>query len=135
MSAAREVLESLDVDRTIVSLAKREELLFVDQRQAPYDLPEDSNVLNLFQRIRDEAHRFAISYHRDRRQGMLSSRLKSIDGIGDKRLKNLIDKFGSPTRVRQATMEELTEVTGITASTARDIKQLEPATPEQQRFD
>jgi excinuclease ABC subunit C len=135
LTAVREVLDELDVDRTVVSLAKEEELLFVDQRQAPYDLPDDSNVLNLFQRIRDEAHRFAISYHRDRRQGMLSSRLKSIDGIGDKRLKRLIEEFGSPTRARQADLDELTAVTGITPSTARAIKQLEPPSPKKQRFD
>jgi excinuclease ABC subunit C len=135
LSAAKEILDDLSVDRTIVSLAKREELLFVDQRQAPYDLPEDSTVLNLFQRIRDEAHRFAISYHRDRRQGMMSSRLKSIDGIGDKRLKRLIEEFGSPARARQADLETLTQVNGITDSTARKIKQMEPADPQQQRFD
>jgi excinuclease ABC subunit C len=135
LSAAKEVLEDLGVDRTLVSLAKDEELLFVDQRQAPFDLPDDSNVLQLFQRIRDEAHRFAVSYHRDRRQGMLSSRLKSIDGIGDKRLQRLMDAFGSSTRARQADLDELTDVSGITEPIARRIKQLEPPEPKQQRFD
>lgn len=135
LSAVSEVLEDLGVDRTIVSLAKRKELLFVDQRQAPYDLPEDSTVLQLFQRVRDEAHRFAVSYHRDRRQGMLSSRLKNIDGIGDARLKSLIDAFGSPVRARQADLDELTAISGITESVAREIKQLEPAEPTKQRFD
>jgi excinuclease ABC subunit C len=135
LSAAKEVLEELEVDRTLVSLAKDQELLFVDQRQAPFDLPDDSNVLQLFQRIRDEAHRFAISYHRDRRQGMVSSRLKSINGIGKKRLQRLMDAFGSPTRARQADLEELTQVSGITETIARRIKQLEPPEPQQQRFD
>ncbi len=107
----------------------------MDQRQAPFDLPEDSKVLQLFQRIRDEAHRFAISYHRDRRQGMVSSRLKSIEGIGDKRLQRLMETFGSPVRVRQANLEELTEVSGVTETIARRIKQMEPSEPEEQRFD
>lgn len=135
LSAVTGVLEDLDVERPVLSLAKQEELLFVDQRQAPYDLPEDSNVLQLFQRIRDEVHRFAIAYHRDRRQGMLTSSLKTIDGIGDKRLKKLIEEFGSPARTRQADLEELTAIPGITEDIARKIKRLEPAEPSGSRFD
>lgn len=135
LTAVQDVLDDLGVDRSVVSLAKQEELLFVNQRQAPYDLPEDSKILQLFQRVRDEAHRFAISYHRDRRQGMLSSRLKSIDGIGDKRLKELIETFGSPARARQAGLDDLTDISGITETIAREIKQLEPPEPKQQRFD
>lgn len=125
LTAALEVLDELDCDRPVVSLAKREELLYVNQRQAPYDLPETSNVLQLFERVRDEAHRFAVTYHRDRRQGALSSRLKDIRGIGDKRLKQLIDRFGSPIRARQSSLDELTEVPGITPDIAREIKQIE----------
>lgn len=135
LSAVSEVLDELGVDRSVVSLAKREELLFVNQRQAPYDLPEDSNVLQLFQRIRDEVHRFAIAYHRDRRQGMLTSSLKTIDGIGDKRLKKLIETFGSPARVRQADLDELTEISGITEDIARRIKRMEPVESSTSRFD
>ncbi len=126
LTAAREVLEDLDCDRPVVSLAKREELLYVDQRQAPYDLPESSKVLQLFERIRDEAHRFAVRYHRDRRQGALSSRLTEIRGIGDKRLKMLMDRFGSPVKARQSSVEELTDLPGITPEIAREIKQIEP---------
>ena len=119
----------------MVSLAKQEELLFVDRREAPYDLPEDSKVLQLFQRIRDEAHRFAIRYHRDRRQSQLSSSLKSIRGIGDKRLQRIVQEFGSPARARQASLGELTEISGITESIAREIKQMDPPEPAEQRFD
>lgn len=126
LSAAREVLEDLQVERPVVSLAKRKELLYVNQRQAPYDLPETSRVLQLFQRVRDEAHRFALRYHRDRRQGALGSRLKEIRGIGDARLKMLIERFGSPVRARQSSVEELTDLPGITTEIAREIKQLEP---------
>ncbi|MFB6346494.1 MAG: excinuclease ABC subunit UvrC [bacterium] len=135
LSTVTEVLDDLGVERPVVSLAKDQELLFVKQRQAPYDLPEDSKVLQLFQRIRDEVHRFAISYHRDRRQGMLTSSLKSIDGIGDKRLKKLIEEFGSPARARQASIDELTDIPGITTDTAQNIKRLETVEASQARFD
>ena len=125
LSSAKEALEQLDCTLPVVSLAKQEELLFVEGREAPYDLPEDSSVLQLFQRVRDEAHRFAITYHRDRRQGMLDSRLKEIDGIGDVRFQSLVERFGSPVRARQAPLERLQEVPGITEDVARRIKQME----------
>jgi excinuclease ABC subunit C len=125
LSAARESLDELSCDLPVVSLAKREELLFVEGREAPYDLPEDSNVLQLFQRIRDEAHRFAISYHRDRRQGMLNSRLTEVDGIGEQRLKAIVEEFGSPIRAKQAPVGDLTEIAGVTPEIARKIKQIE----------
>ncbi|MFB6347831.1 MAG: helix-hairpin-helix domain-containing protein, partial [bacterium] len=127
LTAAREVIDEFDVDLPVASLAKQQELIFIEGREAPYDLPEDSKVLQMFQRIRDEAHRFAITYHRDRRQGMLNSRLKQVEGIGDKRLKQIMDEFGSPVRARQASLDELTEISGITEEIAREIKQLDPA--------
>lgn len=126
LTAAREVLDEVGCDRPVVSLAKREELLYVNQRQAPFDLPESSKVLQLFQRVRDEAHRFAIRYHRDRRQGAVGSRLKEIRGIGDQRLKMLMERFGSPVKARQSSVEELTDLPGITPKIAREIKRLEP---------
>lgn len=123
LSAAREVLDETRVDRPVTSLAKERELLFVDGREAPYDLPEESPVLQLFQRIRDEAHRFAVDYHRTRRQGMLNSRLSEVKGIGEQRLKKLVETFGSPARAREAEIDELTDIAGITDDIARAIKQ------------
>ncbi len=134
LSAATEVLGEMEIDIPVVSLAKRRELLFVQHREAPYDLPEDSTVLQLFQRVRDEAHRFAVNYHRDRRQGVFTSRLKEIKGIGDQRFQRLVERFGSPVRARQASLEELTDVSGITEDVARDIKQLAPPQTEKDRF-
>ena len=125
LKAAAGVLKELKLKIPLISLAKEKELLFVEGEEAPRDLPEDSRVLQFFQRIRDEAHRFAVTYHRDRRQGQFSSRLEQVKGIGTKRLKKLLDKFGSPARVRRASLEELTEVSGITAKIAARIKQLE----------
>ncbi len=123
LSAAREVLDETRVDCPVTSLAKERELLFVDGREAPYDLPEESPVLQLFQRIRDEAHRFAVDYHRTRRQGMLNSRLSEVKGIGEQRLKKLVETFGSPARAREAEIDELTDIAGITDDIARAIKQ------------
>jgi len=125
LSSAKEVLDELQCDVPVVSLAKQRELIFVEGREAPYDLPQDSNVLQLFQRIRDEAHRFAVQYHRDRRQGMLNSRLKNVNGIGDKRLKAIMETFGSPVRAKQAPVEDLIEIPGVTRDIAQEIKQIE----------
>ncbi len=121
LQAALDALGELELDLPVMSLAKRHELLYRSGVSAPYDLPEDSTLLQLFQRIRDEAHRFAISFHRDRRQGSLKSRLREINGIGAARLSALINRFGSPSRVKQASLEELTEVSGITEQIAREI--------------
>jgi excinuclease ABC subunit C len=121
LQAALDALKKLKLDLPVISLAKRRELLYRSGVSAPYDLPEDSTLLQLFQRIRDEAHRFAISFHRDRRQGTLKSRLREINGIGAVRLSALINRFGSPSRVKQASLEELTQVSGITEQIAREI--------------
>ncbi|MGM0381806.1 MAG: excinuclease ABC subunit UvrC [bacterium] len=126
LKAARKALEKLGCELPVISLAKEEELLFIADEPAPRDLPENSRVLQFFQRVRDEAHRFAITYHQDRRQGQISSGLEQVKGIGQARLQRLLQEFGSPARVRQASVDELTEIAGITQKIARRIKQLEP---------
>ncbi len=122
LNVTRRVLRELDCEIPVISLAKGEEKLFVDSPSVIHNLPDDSTILQFFQRIRDEAHRFAINYHRDRRQKGISSGLKEIRGLGDSRVKGLIEKFGSPVRVRQASLEELTTVAGVTEEIARRIK-------------
>ncbi len=107
----------------VVGLAKQEEEIFFPDRSAPLRLPRHSQGLYLIQRIRDEAHRFAITAHRARRskQG-LASTLDSIPGIGPARRKSLLKHFGSVDKIREATLEELTAVPGITLALAETIK-------------
>jgi excinuclease ABC subunit C len=107
----------------LVALAKQNEELFVPGRDVGILLPRNSNGLYLLQRIRDEAHRFAITAHRARRnKSGLVSQLDTVPGIGPKRRKALIKAFGSVEGIRQASVEALTEVQGITPTLAAAIK-------------
>ncbi|MEI7988117.1 MAG: excinuclease ABC subunit UvrC [Chloroflexota bacterium] len=107
----------------VVGLAKRMEEIFLPDRAEAVLLPGNSQGLYLLQRIRDEAHRFAITAHRKKRtQKGLSSTLESIPGIGPARRKALFKQFGSLDQIRQATIEELTQIEGITIQLAERIK-------------
>ena len=106
----------------LASIAKREEVIFIQGQDEPLVLESDSPVLHLIQEIRDEAHRFAVQYHRKRRSMRdFSSELDQIPGIGDKRKKRLLRSFGSITGVRQASVEELVPFVG--EKLARVIKE------------
>jgi excinuclease ABC subunit C len=109
---------------SVVGLAKEEEALFQPGKEKPLMLPRHSQGLYLLQRIRDEAHRFAITAHRNLRskKGM-ASQLDSIAGIGPARRKALIKKFGSLDKIRQASTEELRELPGVTEEIAQRIKE------------
>lgn len=103
-------------------LAKKEELLYQENVDEPIVLPRDSQSLFLVQRIRDEAHRFAITYHRSLRgKRNLASVLDDIPGVGDKRKKKLLQHFGSFSKIQAATVEELAEVDGISTTVAEEI--------------
>ena len=103
--------------------AKREEEIYTVTDEYPIVLAKKDYVLKLLQRIRDEAHRFAITYHRSiRSKRMLSSALDSIEGIGEKRRKLLIKKFGTVEEIKKATVEELTQVESIGLKQAQNIK-------------
>jgi excinuclease ABC subunit C len=107
---------------TVISLAKRVEEIFVPGRGAPIVLPHDSPELQLLQRVRDEAHRFAITHHRTRRdRAMTVSILDDLPGIGPARKRTLLNHFGSPEAVLAAPREELEAVPGLPGKTARDI--------------
>jgi excinuclease ABC subunit C len=107
----------------VASLAKQNEELFVPGRSAPILLPRQSQGLYLVQRIRDEAHRFAITSHRNRRtKEGLASRLDIVPGIGPARRKQLLNHFGSIEDIQEAPLEELTAVPGITEKIAQSIK-------------
>jgi excinuclease ABC subunit C len=106
----------------VIGLAKRIEEVFVPGRSAPLPIPEDSEALRLLQRVRDEAHRFAIEFHRQRRdQAMTRSLLDELPGVGPVRKRALLTHFGSPERLVGATREELEAVPGIPGKLAREI--------------
>jgi excinuclease ABC subunit C len=106
----------------IVSLAKREEEIFVPGRAAPIDLPRGSEANQLLQRVRDEAHRFAIEHHRGRRdRAMTGSVLDELKGVGPARKRALLQHFGSPERFLAATREELESVPGLPGKLGREI--------------
>jgi excinuclease ABC subunit C len=107
---------------TVISLAKRIEEVFVPGRREPIVLPHDTPELQLLQRVRDEAHRFAITHHRTRRdRAMTVSILDDLPGIGPARKRTLLNHFGSPEAVLAAPREELEAVPGLPGKTARDI--------------
>ena len=107
---------------TVASLAKREEEVFMPGRAAPIDLATDSEASKLLQRVRDEAHRFAIEHHRGRRdKAMTGSVLDELKGVGSARKRALLQHFGSPERLIAASREELEAVPGVPGKVARDI--------------
>jgi excinuclease ABC subunit C len=126
LGVALEVLEQFGLrDRVAVAaLAKREEELFLPGRPRPVRLPEGSQGLFLLQRIRDEAHRFAVGHHRlRRRRAGMASELDSIPGVGPVRRRALLRAFGSLERIRAASVEELAAVPGIPRRVAEAIKE------------
>src|SRR5437763_16283883 len=111
-----------DMGVTVVSLAKRIEEVFLAGRRAPLVLPHDSPALQLLQRVRDEAHRFAIEFHRGRRdRAMTRSVLDELPGVGPARKRSLLQHFGTPERFLQASREELEAVPGVPGKVARDV--------------
>jgi excinuclease ABC subunit C len=123
LSAAMRVLQPF-VERgvTVIGLAKREEEVFVPGRSTPIDLPADSEASKLLQRVRDEAHRFAIEHHRGRRdRAMTGSVLDELRGVGPARKRALLQHFGSPERFVAASREELEMVPGVPGKVAREI--------------
>ena len=124
LSRAVKVLKEYDLQDKMLAagLAKEEELLFLPGKDEPLKLPRKSQGLFMVQRIRDEAHRFAITAHRNlRRKERLTSRLDQIPGIGSARKKALLTKFGSLAGVRKASAEEIAELPGISAALAHEI--------------
>lgn len=126
LNAARRVMEKLGIGGiALASLAKEREEVFVPDRPDPVPLPPDSQASFLLQRLRDEAHRFAVEYHRTIRQRTgLASSLDRIPGIGPRRRKALLARFGSLDGIRRASVEELAAVPGMTREIAERVKDL-----------
>ncbi len=123
LSAVLEAMHAYDLPRVaVIALAKRIEEVFVPDRSAPILLPRDSAGLQLLQRVRDEAHRFAVGFHRQRRDAKArESIFDTLPGVGPARRRALVQHFGSAERFLAASQEELEGVPGIPAKTARDI--------------
>ncbi|HWD62575.1 MAG TPA: excinuclease ABC subunit UvrC [Humibacter sp.] len=139
VAAARKALEESGVTGIqLAGIAKRLEELWLPDSDFPVILPRNSDALFLVQRIRDEAHRFAITYQRARRKHDISSQLAEIPGLGPARVRELLKHFGSVARLRQAPIEAIAEVRGIGPTLAaavhgalHDGQSAEPAAAEE----
>jgi len=119
----RDAMRELGVDSiSAIGLAKRNEEIILEDRDDPLVLPRNSAALHLLERVRDEAHRFAIAYHRSLRSArMLKSRLEEIPGIGEKRVKALLRIYPIPAELEAATVEELLAVDGMNRKAAEAV--------------
>jgi len=125
LGVALDVLKESGVDSiSAASIAKENEEIFLPERDDPITLPNSSQALYLLQRIRDEAHRFAVTYHRKVRQkSAVASILDDVPGVGSKRKKALIRHFGSVSKMRDASLEELAAVDGMNKAVAQRLKE------------
>ena len=123
LSAALAAMQKFDLPRVaVIALAKKEEEVFLPGRPGPVVLEPGSAGLQLLQRIRDEAHRFALGFHRQRREKVArESILDALPGVGPARKRALMRHFGSPERILEATAEELEGVPGVPSKTGRQI--------------
>jgi excinuclease ABC subunit C len=137
VAAAAKALHELGIDDiALCGLAKRLEEVWLPDVEEPVILPRTSEGLYLLQRLRDEAHRFAITHHRARRsKSMVESMLDQVPGLGDVRRKALISYFGSLKKLRAATVEEIAAVPGFGPKTALAIKEALQQAPQPEAID
>jgi excinuclease ABC subunit C len=122
VSAAKDVLDELRLDLPLAGLAKRNEEIFLPGQSDPVALSRDSGALYLVMRLRDEAHRFAVAYHRKLRgEKAVRSALLDIPGIGPAKVKELLTVFPNIETLRKAPLQEVAKVKGIGPSLARRI--------------
>ena len=122
LSSALEIIRGAGHTVPVIGLAKQFEWIFVEGKSDPVILPGNSQALFLMQRIRDEAHRFAITYHRNLRgKRNLVSVLDHIAGIGEKRRQALRKKFGTIQKMREASLDELAAAPGMTKPAAQAV--------------
>ncbi|MEU8899710.1 excinuclease ABC subunit UvrC [Nocardia sp. NPDC048505] len=123
VAAAAEVLDDLGItDVAVIGLAKRLEEVWVPGEPDPVIMPRNSEALFLLQRVRDEAHRFAITFHRSKRsRRMTASALDSVRGLGESRRTALVTHFGSVAKLKEASIEQITEVPGVGVATAKAV--------------
>jgi excinuclease ABC subunit C len=125
LNAALEVRQELGLySIPMASLAKENEEVFIPGDLQPVYIAKDSPALHILQRARDEAHRFAISYHKKlRRKEVTTSALDNVPGVGPKRKKALLKKFGSIEAIKEASLEELSQTKGMTSTVAQRVKE------------
>ncbi len=125
LGAALQVFLELGInDVPLASLAKENEELFIPDFQEPIVLPRNSQGLYLVQRARDEAHRFAVTYHRKRRsKNTIRSSLDMVPGIGPKKRRQLLTKYGSVAKIRESSLEDIASTPGLTKKLAEAIKE------------
>ena len=124
LTSVQEVMQELDVDSVpLAAIAKENEEIFLPDGAESLILPRDSQALYLLQRIRDEAHRFALSYHLHVRKKAALKSEWSVPGIGPKRKRALLKKFGSVRAIKEASVEELMSVPGMTRRLAERVKE------------
>ena len=126
VNSVYEVMKGLGiVDIPVAGLAKENEEIYLPGRSNPIVLPRSSKALQLLQRVRDEAHRFAIGYYRKvHKRGSFTSVLDNIPGVGPRRKRSLLRRFGSVRAIQQASVEDLMKIEGITRQIAANIKKL-----------
>jgi len=134
VAAAAQAMAELNItDVALCGLAKRLEEVWLPDSDEPVILPRSSEGLYLLQRLRDEAHRFAITHHRSRRsKTMVESLLDQVPGLGEVRRKALMTHFGSLKKLRTATVEEIAAVPGFGTKTATAIKELLETSPQRE---
>lgn len=122
VSATRDLIKDFDSNIDVIGLAEREEEIFVEDSTEPIVLSKNSYALKLLQAIRDEAHRFAITYHKKlRNKKQTESLLDKVPGVGKTRKKMLVEKFGSIDKIKKATIYDLMRIPGITEQIAQNI--------------
>ncbi|MCM8778523.1 MAG: excinuclease ABC subunit UvrC [Candidatus Omnitrophica bacterium] len=115
-------LKKLGITMDLIALEKGEEKIYILNKKEPLRLPLNSHVLQFLQRVRDEAHRFAITYHKKlRKKSVRESELDNIKGIGEKRRRALLNFFGSVEMIKQANLEELLKIRGMNRRVAQDL--------------
>jgi excinuclease ABC subunit C len=125
LNVALDVFDYLDIKTSVIGLAKEFEQVFLPQVSIPLILPPNSSSLHLLQRVRDEAHRFAVNYHKSiRSRDLESSVLDDIPGVGPKRKANLLRHFGDLESIKSATPDQICEVRGINRNLALEVHRL-----------
>ncbi len=118
---AKEVLDDLGIDIDIISLAKRDEMIYTTHSSTPIRLAKSDYALRLLQNVRDESHRFAITFQKSLRKNTLTSQLNQISGIGDRTVNILLSHFKSVAKIKSASIDELCQVKDIGKKTAENI--------------
>ena len=122
LTAAMNQLDELGLDIPVCGLAKADEEVFVPWDETPVVLPSGSASLYLIKQVRDESHRFAITFHRELRdKAMTVSVLDDVPGVGPKRKRAIMKRFGSMRRLREASLDDIAAVEGVPADVARAV--------------